>query len=91
MKSIWIVLGRDSEFGKSHVVEHLYVFESSFDAYAFVHRTRDYDHLPEIARTISWEVQEHPINENKVQPLTDFSNIYRIADIIEQAEESKDD
>jgi len=67
MKSIWIVLGRDSEFGKSHVVEHL------------------------IARTVSWEVQEHPINESKVQPLTDFSNIYRIRDVIEQAEESEDE
>ena len=89
MKSIWIVLGRDSEFGKSHVIEHLYVFESSFDAYKFVNSTRGYDHLPEIARTVSWEVQEHPINENKIRALNEFDDVYRIRDVIEQAEESK--
>ena len=91
MKSIWIVLGRDSEFGKSHNAEHLYVFESSFDAYKFVNSAKGYDHLPEIARTVSWEVAEHPINENKVGPLNDFNDIYRIKDVIDQAEESDDE
>ena len=91
MKSIWIVLGRDSEFGKSHVVEHLYVFESSFDAYKFVNSTKGYDHLPEIAHTVVWQVAEHPINENKIGPLNEFNDIYRIRDVIEQAEGGKDD
>ena len=91
MKSIWIVLGRDSEFGRSHVVEHLYVFESSFDAYAFVNTTKTYDHLPEVATTVKWEVQEHPICDDINRALGTFTNMYRIVDILEQAEESKDE
>jgi len=90
MRSIWIAVGRDADF-KNHGVEHVYVFESSFDAYKFVNSTKGYYHLPEIARTVSWEVTEHPINENKIRALNEFDDVYRIRDVIEQAEESKDD
>ena len=91
MKSIFIALGRDADFGRSHATEHLYVFESSFDAYAFVNTTKSLDYLPEVATTIKWEVQEHPICENGERPLASFINMYRIADVIAQAEESKDE
>jgi hypothetical protein len=76
MRSIWIAIGRDPEFGTSTTVEHIYVFESSFDAYKFVNRIQDYDHLPAEARAVKWSVEEHPINLNKVPALNEFSAIY---------------
>ena len=91
MKSIWIVIGRDCEFGVAHHVEHLYVFESSFDAYAFVNMAKQCDHLPGIASTVVWQVQEHPISTDTRAPLGAFNDVYRIRDVIDQAEESKDE
>ena len=96
MKSTWIVIGRDCEFGVAHHLEHLYVFESSFDAYAFVNFAKQLDHLPGIASTVAWHVQEHPINTNTRAPLGSFNDFYRIRDVIDQAksaetEESNDD
>ena len=91
MRSIWIVLGRDAKFGETHAVEHLYVFESSFDAYAFVNYARQADQLPDIASTVQWVVQEHPINTDTRAPLDAFYDVYRIRDVIEQAEESKNE
>jgi hypothetical protein len=76
MRSIWIAIGRDPEFGTSTTVEHIYVFESSFDAWKFEHRIQDYDHLPAEARAVKWDVSEHPINLNKVPALNEFSAIY---------------
>jgi hypothetical protein len=52
------------------------VFESSFDAWKFVNRIQDYDHLPAEARAVKWDVSEHPINLNKVPALNEFSAIY---------------
>ena len=75
MRSIWIAVGREPDF-KNHHVEHLYVFESSFDAHGFVNRTKLYKHLPEEARTIDWSVTEHAINDSKIRALTDFNEIY---------------
>ena len=75
MRSIWIAVGRDADF-KNHGVEHVYVFESSFDAHGFVNRTKRYTHLPIEARTLDWSVTEHAINESKVRALTDFSETY---------------
>jgi hypothetical protein len=76
MRSIWIAVGRDPNFGVGTTVEHIYVFESSFDAHKFVNRIQDYDHLPEEARAVKWSVEEHPINLNKVPALNEFSAIY---------------
>ena len=76
MRSIWIAIGRDPNFGKGTTVEHIYVFESSFDAWKFVYRIKDYDHLPAEARAVTWDVSEHPINLNKVPALNEFSAIY---------------
>lgn len=76
MRSIWIAVGRDPNFGKGTTVEHIYVFESSFDAWKFVYRIKDYDHLPAEARAVTWDVSEHPINLNKVPALNEFSAIY---------------
>jgi len=75
MRSIWIAVGREADF-KDHEVEHLYVFESSFDAHGFVNRTRKYAHLPIEERTLDWSVTEHAINESKIRALTDFNEIY---------------
>ena len=81
MRSIWIAVGRDPNFGLEEkrggtTVEHIYVFESSFDAWKFVHRIQDYDHLPAEARAVTWSVDEHPLNQSKVRPLMEFSAIY---------------
>jgi hypothetical protein len=76
MRSIWIAVGRDPMFGVNTTAEHLYVFESSFDAHGFVNRTRKYAHLPIEARTLDWSVTEHVINESKIRALTDFNEIY---------------
>jgi len=76
MRSIWIAVGRDPNFGKGTTVEHIYVFESSFDAHKFVSRIQDYDHLPAEARAVKWSVEEHPINLNKVPALNEYSAIY---------------
>ena len=76
MRSIWIAVGREPSFGVSTTIEHIYVFESSFDAYKFVNRIQDYDHLPAEARAVKWDVNEHPINPNKVPALNEFSAIY---------------
>ena len=77
MKSIWIVLGRDSEFGKSHVVEHLYVFESSFDAYKFIAGIKHYKDIPEAIRNQVWSVDEYPINPNKMEAIIDFYKTHK--------------
>jgi hypothetical protein len=76
MRSIWIAIGRDPDFGAGKTGEHIYVFESSFDAWKFVNRIQDYDHLPAEARAVKWDVSEHPINLNKVPALNEFSAIY---------------
>jgi len=76
MRSIWIAVGRDPNFGVGTTVEHIYVFESSFDAWKFVYRIQDYDHLPAEARAVTWDVSEHPINLNKVPALNEFCAIY---------------
>ena len=76
MRSIWIAIGRDPDFGTSTTVEHIYVFESSFDAWKFVNRIQDYDHLPEEARAVVWDVTEHPLNQSKVRPLMEFSAVF---------------
>ena len=76
MRSIWIAVGRDPNFGAGTTVEHIFVFESSFDAWKFVYRIQDYDHLPAEARAVKWDVSEHPINLNKVPALNEFSAIY---------------
>jgi hypothetical protein len=76
MRSIWIAVGRDPNFGAGTTVEHIFVFESSFDAYKFVNRIQDYDHLPAEARAVKWSVEEHPINLNKVPALNEYSAIY---------------
>ena len=81
MRSIWIAVGRDPNFGLEEkrggtTVEHIFVFESSFDAWKFVYRIQDYDHLPAEARAVTWDVSEHPINLNKVPALNEFSAIY---------------
>ena len=76
MRSIWIAVGRDPNFGVGTTVEHIYVFESSSDAWKFVHRIKDYDHLPAEARAVTWDVSEHPINLNKVPALNEYSAIY---------------
>ena len=75
MRSIWIAVGREADFN-DHGVEHMYVFESSFDAHGFVNRTKLYKHLPIEARTIDWSVTEHAINESKIRALTDFNETY---------------
>ena len=76
MRRIWIAVGRDPNFGVDTTVEHIFVFESSFDAYKFVNRIKFYKHLPEEARAVTWDVSEHPINPNKVTALNDFNEIY---------------
>jgi hypothetical protein len=75
MRSIWIAIGR-SDDPEDRSVQHLYVFESSFDAHGFVNRIPRYDHLPEEARNIMWSVTEHAINESKVRALTDYCSVY---------------
>jgi len=76
MRSIWIAVGRDPNFGVGATIEHLFMFESSFDAYSFVNRIQDYDHLPEEARAVVWNVTEHPLNQSKVRPLMEFSAVF---------------
>ena len=76
MRSIWIAIGRDPNFGSGTTIEHIFAFESSFDAYSFVNRIQDYDHLPAEARAVTWDVSEHPINLNKVPALNEFSAVY---------------
>ena len=76
MRSIWIAVGRDPNFGAGTTIEHLFMFESSFDAYSFVNRIQDYDHLPVEARAVTWDVTEHPLNQSKVRPLMEFSAVY---------------
>ena len=76
MRSIWIAVGRDPNFGVGTTIEHIFTFESSYDAYSFVNRIQDYDHLPAEARAVTWSVDEHPLNQSKVRPLMEFSAIY---------------
>ena len=76
MRSIWIAVGRDPNFGVGTTIEHIFTFESSYDAYSFVNRIQDYDHLPAEARAVRWDVSEHPINLNKVPALNEFSAVY---------------
>ena len=76
MRSIWIAVGRAPNFGAGITIEHIFTFESSFDAYSFVNRIQDYDHLPAEARAVTWDVTEHPLNQSKVRPLMEFSAVY---------------
>ena len=77
MRSIWIATGRDAEFGDTHTVEDICVFESSFDAYDFIAATKHSRELPEKVRNLIWAVNEMPIHPNKTEALIDFYKINR--------------
>ena len=77
MRSIWIATGRDAEFGDTHTVEDIYVFESSFDAHEFIEATKHSSELPEKVRNQDWSVDEMPIHTNKTEALIDFYKIHR--------------
>jgi len=72
MRSIWIATGRDAEFGDTHTVEDIYVFESSFDAHKFIAAIKHSRELPEKVRNQDWSVDEMPINPNKTEALIDL-------------------
>jgi len=72
MRSIWIATGRDAEFGDTHTVEDIYVFESSFDAHKFIAAIKHSRELPEKVRNQNWSVDEMPINPNKTEALIDL-------------------
>ena len=54
MRSIWIAVGRDADFGEDHTVEDMYVFESSFDAHKFIRGIKHYMDIPEKIRNQDW-------------------------------------
>jgi hypothetical protein len=72
MRSIWIAIGRDPEFGAEHTTEDVYVFESSFDAHKFIAGVKHYKDIPEAIRNQKWSVAEYPINPNKMEAIIDF-------------------
>ena len=77
MRSIWIAIGRDPEFGVDHTVEDVYVFESSFDAYKFIAGIKHYKDIPEQIRNQDWSVEEYPINPNKMEAIIDFYRTHK--------------
>lgn len=77
MRSIWIAVGRDPDFGESHTTEDLYVFESSFDAHKFIAGIKHYKDIPEAIRNQKWSVEEHPINPNKMEAIIDFYKTHK--------------
>ena len=77
MRSIWIALGRDTDFGIHHTVEDFYVFESSFDAHKFVRGVKNYMDIPDKVRNQDWSVEEHPINEKKISALLNFHSTHK--------------
>lgn len=77
MRSIWIAVGRDADFGEDHTVEDMYVFESSFDAHKFIAGIKHYKDIPVKVRNQSWSVEEHPINPSKLDAIMDFYKTHR--------------
>ena len=77
MRSIWIAVGRDADFGIHHTVEDFYVFESSFDAHKFVRGVKNYMDIPDKVRNQDWSVEEHPINPSKLDAIMDFYKTHR--------------
>lgn len=77
MRSIWIAVGRDADFGEDHTVEDMYVFESSFDAHKFIAGIKHYKDIPDKVRNQSWSVEEHPINPNKMEAIIDFYRTHK--------------
>jgi len=77
MRSIWIAIGRDPEFGVDHTVEDVYVFESSFDAHKFIAGIKHYKDIPERIRNQDWSVDEYPINPNKMEAIIDFYRTHK--------------
>jgi len=77
MRSIWIATGRDAEFGDTHTVEDMYVFESSFDAHKFIRGIKHYMDIPEKIRNQDWSVEEHPINPSKLDAIMDFYKTHK--------------
>ena len=77
MRSIWIAIGRDPEFGVEHTVEDVYVFESSFDAYKFIAGIKHYKDIPARIRNQDWSVDEYPINPNKMEAIIDFHRTHK--------------
>jgi hypothetical protein len=77
MRSIWIAIGRDPDFGVDHTVEDVYVFESSFDAHKFIAGVKHYKDIPEAVRNQSWSVAEYPINPNKMEAIIDFHKTHK--------------
>jgi len=72
MRSIWIAVGRDADFGEDHTVEDMYVFESSFDAHKFISAIKHSRELPAKVRNQDWSVNEMPIHPNKTEALIDL-------------------
>ena len=77
MRSIWIAVGRDADFGEGHTVEDMYVFESSFDAHKFIRGIKHYMDIPEKIRNQDWSVEEHPINPSKLDAIMDFYKTHK--------------
>jgi hypothetical protein len=77
MRSIWIAIGRDPDFGVDHTVEDVYVFESSFDAHKFIAGIKHYKDIPAEIRNQSWSVDEYPINPNKMEAIIDFYKTHK--------------
>jgi hypothetical protein len=77
MRSIWIAVGRDADFGEDHTVEDMYVFESSFDAHKFIRGIKHYMDIPDKVRNQDWSVEEHPINPSKLDAIMDFYKTHK--------------